>query len=210
MSKEYGYIGKEVTQAFRDNKGIFTPQDIIELDQENKWTNFGQLELIQTQSASNVNALDFTSIQESTYNIHFITVTNFQATGSSTGGKIELFESGVIETGSVYHYYYQERDNGTGADTENRSTSSTGTGIDYDFDPATPRNNYFYLYNAGDSTKYTFYNFMYTGMNNGGHVYKFGGGVLPQASVVDGFRIQSSNTNNINIDSVSLYGIRTF
>ena len=41
MSKEYGYIGKEVTQAFRDNKGIFTPQDIIELDQENKWTNFG-------------------------------------------------------------------------------------------------------------------------------------------------------------------------
>ena len=50
MSKEYGYIGKEVTQAFRDNKGIFTPQDIIELDQENKWTNFGQLELIQTQT----------------------------------------------------------------------------------------------------------------------------------------------------------------
>ena len=36
MSKEYGYIGKEVEQAFRDNKGIFTPQDIIELDQENK------------------------------------------------------------------------------------------------------------------------------------------------------------------------------
>ena len=52
MSKEYGYIGKEVTQAFRDNKGIFTPQDIIELDQENKWTNFGQLELIETQNVS--------------------------------------------------------------------------------------------------------------------------------------------------------------
>ena len=50
MSKEYGYIGKEVEQAFRSNKGIFTPQDIIELDQENKWTNFGQLELIQTQT----------------------------------------------------------------------------------------------------------------------------------------------------------------
>ena len=192
------------------NSGVFNIDDINFLRDNQQYPNFGQLELIQTQTASNVNALDFTSIQESTYNIHFITVTNFQATGSSTGGKVELFESGVIETGSVYHYYYQERDNGTGADTENRSTSSTGTGIDYDFDPATPRNNYFYLYNAGDSTKYTFYNFMYTGMNNGGHVYKFGGGVLPQASVVDGFRIQSSNTNNINIDSVSLYGIRTF
>jgi hypothetical protein len=33
MSKEYGYItGKEIEQSFRNNKGIFTPQDIIELD----------------------------------------------------------------------------------------------------------------------------------------------------------------------------------
>ena len=64
MSKEYGYIGKEVTQAFFDNKGIFTPQDIIELDQENKWTNFGQLELIETQTITpNVAAVDFLNIK---------------------------------------------------------------------------------------------------------------------------------------------------
>ena len=211
MSKEYGYIGKEVTQAFRDNKGIFTPQDIIELDQENKWTNFGQLELIQTQSASDVNNLDFQNIKQDIYDIHFVTVSNFHATGGSISGGVRFFESGVLESGSVYHYYYQERDNGTGADTENRSTTNSSTGIDYDFDPETPRNNFFYLYNAGDSTKYTFYNFMYTGMNNGGHVYKFGGGVLPQASVVDGFRIFSADaTKNFDVDSVSLYGIRTF
>ena len=56
MSK-FGYI-TDVEQSFRNNKGIFTPQEIIELDQENKWTNFGQLELIQTQSASDVNNLE--------------------------------------------------------------------------------------------------------------------------------------------------------
>ena len=68
MSKEYGYIGKEVTQAFRDNKGIFTPQDIIELDQENKWTNFGQLELIETQTITpNVAAVDFLNIKSFLY-----------------------------------------------------------------------------------------------------------------------------------------------
>jgi len=80
--------------------------------------------------------------------------------------------------------------------------------MDYDFDPATPRNNYFYLYNAGDSSKYTFATWHYAGLNNGGIVYKFGSGVLPQLSTVDGFRILSSTVNNINIDSVSLYGIR--
>ena len=84
MSKEYGYIGKEVEQAFRSNKGIFTPQDIIELDQENKWTNFGQLELIQTQIASSASALDFTAIQESTYNVHFLTVNNYQPSQDNT------------------------------------------------------------------------------------------------------------------------------
>ena len=169
--------------------------------------DLGKLELIETQTASNVNFLDFTSIQESTYNVHFVTVTNLQATGSSTGANVQLFESGVIETGSVYQYAYQEQDLGTSTVTEARSTSATSIGIDYDFDPATPRNNYFYLYNAGDSSKYTFATWHYAGINNGGLVYKFGSGVLPQTSTVDGFRIQSSGANNIDIDSVSLYGI---
>ena len=63
MSKEFGYIGKEVTQSFRNNKGIFTPQEIIELDQENKWTNFGQLELIETQTvSSSTSNLEFTDL----------------------------------------------------------------------------------------------------------------------------------------------------
>ena len=207
MSK-FGYI-TDVEQSFRNNKGIFTPQEIIELDQENKWTNFGQLELIQTQSASDVNNLDFQSIKEDIYNVHFVTVSNFHATGGSISGGVRFFESGVLESGSVYHYAYQEADLGVGSVTENKSTSNSSTGIDYDFDPETPRNNYFYIYNAGDSTKFTFYTFHYAGMNNGGIVYKFGSGVLPQTSVVDGFRIFSADaTKNFDVDNVSLYGIR--
>ena len=99
MSKEYGYIGKEVTQAFRDNKGIFTPQDIIELDQENKWTNFGQLELIQTQTFTTTQNVDFTSIEENTYNIHFATVLDSPSTTSSTVYKTQMArydQSGTI------------------------------------------------------------------------------------------------------------------
>ncbi len=87
---EYGYIPEAPEQSFGNNKGIFTPKDIYDLTRADKYTNYGQLELIETQTASNVNLLDFTSIQESTYNVHFITVTNFQATGSSTGGQLQF------------------------------------------------------------------------------------------------------------------------
>jgi len=169
--------------------------------------DLGKLELIETQTVSNVNYVDFTNLQESTYNVHFVTVSNLQATTTSTAAYVQLFESGVIETGSVYQFAYQEQDLGAGTVTENISTTATSIGIDYDFDPATPRNNYFYLYNAGDSSKYTFATWHYAGLNNGGLVYKFGSGVLPQTSTVDGFRILSSTVSNINIDSVSLYGI---
>ena len=34
MSTEYGRIGTEVAQSFRNNNGIFTPKDIYELDAE--------------------------------------------------------------------------------------------------------------------------------------------------------------------------------
>ena len=80
MSKEYGYIGKEVTQAFRSNKGIFTPQDIIELDQGNKWTNFGQLELISTLvSSSSTTTMEFTELKEHEYDTHVFMFSNMQS-----------------------------------------------------------------------------------------------------------------------------------
>ena len=55
MSKEYGYIGKEVEQDFRSNSGIFTPQDIIELDQENKWTNFNHQSTLSIEGFGGIN-----------------------------------------------------------------------------------------------------------------------------------------------------------
>ena len=102
MSKEYGYIGKEVEQAFRSNKGIFTPQDIIELEQENKWTSLGQLELIQTQVASgSANVLNFTNLPIDTYNTFFLTMTGVFY--SSTNKLIlELFELDYLQRASLY------------------------------------------------------------------------------------------------------------
>ena len=202
------YIPKDaVTQSFRSNKGVLTPNQIIELDNENKFTKYGQLELIQTQSASDVNSIEFSSIQENVYDVHFLTVTNFSAVSSSCGGQLQLLESGVAKT-SGYEFAYQQADLSSGSPfTEQKTTSGTSM-VSFDFDPVTPRNTYAYIYNAGDNTKYTYITAHYVGINNSNLVFRFGRAVCDVASNVDGIKIVSSNSNNFNIDNVSLYGIR--
>ena len=216
MSKEYGYIGKEVTQAFRDNKGIFTPQDIIELDQENKWTNFGQLELIQTQSTSAVTSVDFTNIKEDIYNVRFMTLTNFGFFEQSQNMGFRFFENGVLESSSVYHYAFQANEVGSTTG-EVKATNSNLIRLDQTGSQGITLNSYAYFYNLGDSTKYslTTYHSMVERISSGSYATatgsKFGSGVLPQASTVNGIRVLTTGSNNLsNTFTISLYGIRSF
>jgi hypothetical protein len=211
MSKEYGYIGKEVTQDFFNNKGIFNPKDVIELDQQNKWSTFGQLELIQTQSASNSSALDFLDIKSTTYDLHFMTVTNFQPASDNHYIAYRLYESGTLETAAVYQ---QNRQYGiaTGTFSESKTTGvdevtvSHATGTD---DNET-NNCYIYFYNLGDSAKYSFSTSFSSGMQSGGGLnFEYAISVLPQQSFVDGIRILTDQGSNMEHAEVSLYGIRT-
>ena len=211
MSKEYGYIGKEVTQDFFNNKGIFNPKDIIELDLENKWSTFGQLELIQTQSASNSSALDFLDIKSTTYDLHFMTVTNFQPASDNHYIAYRLYESGTLETGAVYQ---QNRQYGiaTGTFTESRTTGvdevtvSHATGTD---DNET-NNCYIYFYNLGDSSKFSFSTSFSSGIQAGGDLnFEYAISLLPQQSFVNGIRILTDQGSNMEHAEVSLYGIRT-
>ena len=54
MSSEFGYIPESPEQSFGNNKGIFTPTDIYDLTRAGKFSTFGQLELIETQTVSGV------------------------------------------------------------------------------------------------------------------------------------------------------------
>ena len=126
MSTEYGRIGTEVAQSFRNNNGIFTPKDIYELDAENKWTNFGQLELIQTQTVSSVTDVDFNSIDENIYDVHFATWQFEKAVGRMD---IRFYENGVLETGNVYQFARQTGQF-DGTFSESKSTGFGGIPID--------------------------------------------------------------------------------
>ena len=107
MSNEFGYIPESPEQSFGNNKGIFTPTDIYDLTRADKYTNYGQLELIETQTASgSPSSIDFTSISESTYNVHLVTMNNWLHSDTSQIA-LRFYESGVVETAAVYQTAYQ-------------------------------------------------------------------------------------------------------
>jgi len=204
---EYGYIPEAPEQSFGNNKGIFTPKDIYDITRADKYTNYGQLELIETQTASADNIVDFTDIKEDVYNVHFVTVNVDLSNTSSV--LIRFFESGVLETASVYATVYQNGQ-ATGSFSEtsagNNRIFATRTG---GTDEA--RQAYNYLYNLGDSTKYSFQTMQGVSRQSPTTALdmRYGTGALLQASTVNGIRFTETG-GGLLTGSISLYGMRTY
>jgi hypothetical protein len=212
---KYGYKGAEPTQSFGNNTGVFNPNDINNLIADNKWTSFGQLELIETQTVSGVASVEFTNLKTDIYNVHFMTMSDYVPTTYGKIIKVQLAESGTYETASVYQF--AEQYNGLSAGSASfGETKSTGTNSFNCFAQQTTTNGtndswngYCYLYNLGDSSKYSFstYQTSSTFVNSVQYYSVFGSSVLPQASQVDKIKIFSASGNITNA-SISLYGIR--
>lgn len=207
------YIPKDaVTQSFKSNKGVLTPNQIIQLDNDDKFTKFGQLELIETKTSSGVSFVDFTSIDESIYNVHLMTFNNYQHTDTSSGfAGIRFYESGTLETGSVYQIAYQRGDSNAAFGEVKATTNAQLVqfrnfgGADSDHSG----NGYSYFYNLGNSAKYSFQTAHSSYLDNSSNSeFIFGSGVLPQASTVDGIRI-FAGAGNLSA-TISLYGIKEY
>jgi len=215
MSTEYGRIGTEVAQSFRNNNGIFTPKDIYELDAENKWTNFGQLELIETQTISSTpTTIDFTSIKENIYDVHFMTYNNIH--GNSTTAQ-DLGARVSNDGGSTYessNYQHANQDGSTsGSFSENKSTNTNRFMIAPDLDNETNAsvNGYIYFYNLGDSTKFSFvtdWNFLFQSAVGGR--FRGGSSVYTVAEQINAIQLMTKDSGGFSAGVVSLYGIRSF
>ena len=174
--------------------------------------DLGKLELIETQTVSSaVTTVDFTSIQESTYNVHLLTLNNVQVSGGPPNDGFRLYESGVLETASVYQYA-EAFGNASGSNF-NTVRSTTNTKLYFLNGSTTGTHNlngYFYFYNLGDNTKYSFSteHDCYSQNNITDHYFHFGSSVLPQASTVDGIQYVQDITNGIIAGTFSLYGIK--
>ena len=201
------YLGTQPNNV-KQNTGLYTPSEILELTKDGSWG--GSLELIQSQTTSGAVSYNFTSIQEARYDVHFMQVNNFQPATDNHYIAYRLYESGVLETGSVYQ---EARQFGlaSGSFGEARGTSASLVTVSHatGTDNEETNNNYIYFYNLGNSAKYSFSTSQSTGVvAGGGFGFEFAGGVLPQASTVDGIRILTDQGSNIEHATIKLFGVK--
>ena len=201
------YLGTQPNDI-KKNTGLYTPSEILQLTKEGSWG--GSLELIEEQTySSGVSFVDFTSIQENKFDVHLLQYSNVSSTEPTVNVNLNIrfYESGVLETASVYQNAFQYGGTG-GAFGENKSTAQDTLGTFAGNFQNSKANGYIYLYNLGNSNKYSFA----TGHSFFGHptlgaFFIFGGGVLPQASTVDGIRVMIS-AGNYDAFNIKLYGVK--
>ena len=209
-SNKYGYVadtGPE--QSFGNNTGVFDPADINNLIADNKWTQYGQLELIETQTVtSSTSAVDFTNLGN--YNVHFLTSNNFSSTQDAEVLVPTLSNNGGASfITSGYQYAGQVGDsNGNFAESKNTSGSSlavlgkSGTGSNEH------SGSYAYFYNLLDSSKYSFMTSHQIAWNNIPEAeFRFFSAVKTTAETHNAIRL-TGGLGNIATLEVSLYGIR--
>ena len=206
----FGYIGDTSTSVKQQvkNKGILTTQESFDLERQGFLG--GSLEFITETTFSGVSAVDFTSIKEEEFDVHFLTVTNTIMSGGESSMGIQFYENGVLETASVYHYA-QEFGEASGSFGESKNNARDLiflNSANYGNGANDNGNAYAYLYNLGNSSKYSFLTTINVLEDNGTMKMSFGGGLLPQSSKVDGFRLSESIGGRTVSGNAKLYGVK--
>ena len=204
----FGYIGDTSTSVKQQvkNKGILTTQESFDLERQGLLG--GSLELIEEKSISGVSSAIFTSIKENEYDVHFLEIIDFQPATDGTDCRIRFFESGVEESASVYQFAFQFGTAG-GTFQEVRDTSESYLRATFNAGNTTNEkaHSYNYLYNLGNSSKYSFQT-MQTVLTNDNTDFNmaYGGGILPQTSAVDQIKL-FNGSGNFSC-TAKLYGLK--
>ena len=165
----------------------------------------GKLELIETQTVSTVSTVDFTDLGD--YNVHFLTVNNYQVAVNNTRLGVRFYESGVLESGYAYGFAYQQCLQGSGAEFRYAIGNATSIPIQLEQPINFGGGGYNYFYNLTNSAKYSFLTNQHIRTSNA-VITEYGSGVMAQASAVTGFQIGSYDSSNNNFSlTASLYGI---
>jgi len=211
-SNKYGYSGVDIpTQAFKSNVGKFDPAEINELVADNKWTQYGQLELIQTQTASSDSAIVFSNLGD--YDVHLLTWSDLQL--SQDGQAIQLrvsTDGGSSYVSSGYDWMYDYYDC-SGSAWEYASSNNSNMEIQrFNGNQARENTNGFlWLYNALNSTKYTFSHSHPAYLSEHGRLAHYSGGATyPVAAQVSAIKFMPQNGNFTTAQGISLYGLKEY
>ena len=195
------YLGSQPNNL-KKNTGLYTPSEILQLEKDGSWG--GSLELIAEQTVSSVSAVDFTSIKESKYDVHFMQIYLSEATNDvliqiSNNNGTSYHTTGyqfAVQYGSVGGTFAEEKST-NGGNLFGLGGSSTGIA----------KNTYMYFYNLGNNTKYSFSTqHFFSAHPSLSYYFKFGGGVYPTAETNNAIRLFMSSGNMTG--TVKLYGVK--
>ena len=204
----FGYLGDTSTKIkqVKKNDGVISIAEAYELEKLGHLG--GSLQLIaETSHSSDVNTIELNSIKEAEYDVHLLVISNLAFESGIGRIGVQLRESGTYETAGVYDYsiQYQESSGGNG---NQKQENYEYMQLEFQLSTAGTFGAYAYFYNLGNSAKYSFMNFQEQLTTSSYASTRYGGGILPQASVVDGIRIMRSGSNNFTSYNIKLFGIK--
>ena len=204
------YLGTQPNNV-KKNIGLYTPSEILQLEKDGHWG--GSLELIEEINISSTGAIDITNIKENVYDVHLLTFDDFVTTAVGDALSIRLSnDSGSTFQTSNYQYALQYgQSNGTFG--EIKTTSGTGLkDITGNTQGTNARaNGYVYLYNLGNSSKYSFITFQSSTTVVSTLIFqmRFGGGVYTVAETINALRIDGDSfTGTATGGNIKLYGVK--
>ena len=199
------YLGTQPNDV-KKNIGLYSPSEILQLTKDGSWG--GSLELIETKDLTGTTptAIDFTNLKENVYDVHFLQYINLQITGSDTiRARVSNDGGSSFESTSQYDSAIQTM---TTAGSFGESKRTNFDAFDRIGQNAVnqPYNGYIYIYNAGDSSKFTFLTHHVTNQTDG---FRFGGQVYHVAETVNAFRLFLTTHTFKDVGSVlKLYGVK--
>ena len=204
------YIPKDaVTQAFQSNKGVLTPNQIIELDNQNKFTKYGQLEFIETATVSStVSTISLDNLNGTEYDVHFVTYVNVVPETDNRHIRIRFKVDGSTVTANDYKYAQFRNTASTGDNLKANNDSKIWLAYNCGSASGETLNGHFYMYNANDGSKYTYTEGRAIHINkDSNQSTNFHRGVSDATTVIDGIEFGTSG-DGIQSGTFSIYGIR--
>tara|TARA_R100001510_G_C7631046_1_gene189899 strand:+ start:56 stop:670 length:615 start_codon:yes stop_codon:yes gene_type:complete len=200
----YGYIGDTSTSIKQQvkNAGVLSVNDVLDL--ESQGFLGGSLELIESQTISSATAsINFTNIKGAKYDVHFLTIVGYETNGGGSEFIRIRFsnDSGSSYESSNYQVAQQVCASG-GTFTEVRSTSDTAIELSYT-NNTEQGNNYVYLYNLNNSSKYSSATFQ--GLKEGADI-SFGGGIYTVAETINALQVVTGTACDKAV--IKLYGVK--
>ena len=200
----YGYLGTTPNQQ-KANSGVFSVEEALAL--QNVGELGGSLNLIDTYTASSSSTLNLTAIKESKYNVHLLQILNLTH-GESSQKYMEMRfsnDGGSSFEDSNYNRAVDYAGSSYGVNGTNTATEMLlAIGAQNE-----SMNAYMYLYNLGDSAKYSFTTHQSTvGFADSTNYWSYlGGHTYRVAETINAIQIRIDNGGNFSA-TAKLFGLK--